>query len=117
MTPALLTAIDATHHVHLIIGSNPLAAARCTKSLEVGATPMVVASDDADIHYGLMKRFEDGEVQWVKRAFRDEDLQQFGRNEVDGVVDAVFVTLGGRNPLSMIPAHRYENLLIVESFT
>ncbi|KAI9716154.1 MAG: hypothetical protein M1812_005582 [Candelaria pacifica] len=100
MTPALLTAHDATHHVHLIIGSNPLAAARCTRSLEVGASPKVIAPSDTDVHYGLMKRIEDGEVEWIKRAFRDGDLSELGRDEVDGVVDAVFVTLGGKNPLS-----------------
>ncbi|KAI9796052.1 MAG: hypothetical protein M1835_004718 [Candelina submexicana] len=97
MAPALLTALDATHHVHLIIGSNPLAAARCTRSLEVGAEPKVVAPSDADVHYGLMKRIEDGEVEWIKRAFRDEDLRELGRDQVDRVVDAVFVTTGGKS--------------------
>ncbi len=102
MTPALLTAVDSTHHVHLIIGSNPLAAARCTRSLEVGAKPKVVAPSDGDVHYGLMKRMEEGEVEWTKRTFRDEDLTELGRDEVDGVVDAVFVTLGGKSPLSKV---------------
>ncbi|KAI9703202.1 MAG: hypothetical protein M1836_007767 [Candelina mexicana] len=97
MAPALLTALDATNHVHLIIGSNPLAAARCTRSLEVGAEPKVVAPSDADVHYGLMKRIEDGEVEWIKRAFRDEDLRELGRDQVDRVVDAVFVTVGGKS--------------------
>ena len=50
---SLLTAIDSTSHVHLIVGSNPLAAARCTKSLEVGAIPIVIAPETADVHYGL----------------------------------------------------------------
>lgn len=100
MAPALLTALDAAHHVHLIIGSNPLAAARCTRSLEVGAKPTVVAPSDGDVHYGLMKRIEEGEVEWTKRVFKDEDLTELGREEVDGVVDAVFVTLGGKSPLS-----------------
>lgn len=100
MAPALLTAVDSTDHVHLIVGSNPLAGARCTRALEVGAKPVLIAPADASIHYGLMKRIDDGEVAWVKRDFEDTDLTTLGREEVDRVVDAVFVTLGGKTALS-----------------
>ncbi|KAK7731477.1 uroporphyrin-III C-methyltransferase [Botryosphaeria dothidea] len=100
MAPALLTAVDSTDHVHLIIGSNPLAGARCTRSLEVGARPVLIAPENASIHYGLMKRIDEGEVAWVKRDFKDDDLTTLGREEVDRVVDAVFVTLGGKSALS-----------------
>ncbi|KAF1365708.1 uroporphyrin-III C-methyltransferase [Lizonia empirigonia] len=96
MPPALLTAVDSASHVHLIIGSNPLAAARCTRSIEVGANPVLIAPEDATLHYGLVKRIEDGQVKWLKRSFQDEDLTTLGRAEVDGVVDAVFVTVGGK---------------------
>ncbi|KAF2805251.1 siroheme synthase [Mytilinidion resinicola] len=100
MASALLTAVDSTSHIHLIVGSNPLAGARCTRSIEVGAKPVLVAPEDASLHYGLIKRIEEGEAEWMKRAFRDNDLTTLGRDEVDRVVDAVFVTLGGKNPLS-----------------
>ncbi|OAG10429.1 uroporphyrin-III C-methyltransferase [Paraphaeosphaeria sporulosa] len=102
MAPALLTAVDSASHVHLIIGSNPLAAARCTRSLEVGAKPILLAPEDATLHYGLAKRIEDGEVQWLKRGFHQEDLTTLGREEVDRVVDAVFVTAGGKGNLSTL---------------
>ena len=100
MAPALLTAVDSASHVHLIIGSNPLAAARCTRSIEVGAKPILIAPEDATLHYGLAKRIEDGEVQWLRRSFCDDDLTTLGRPEVDRVVDAVFVTAGGKGSLS-----------------
>lgn len=100
MAPALLTAVDSKSHVHLIIGSNPLAAARCTRSLEVGAKPIVIAPEDATLHYGLAKRIEDGQVQWLKRCFRDDDLTTLGRPDVDSVVDAVFITAGGKGSSS-----------------
>lgn len=99
MSPALLTAVNATSHIHLIIGSNPLAGARCTRSLEVGAQPVLLAVEDSTLHYGLERRIEAGEVKWLKRGFQDEDLTTLGRAEVDGVVDAVFVTAGGKNSL------------------
>ncbi|KAF2205113.1 uroporphyrin-III C-methyltransferas-like protein [Delitschia confertaspora ATCC 74209] len=100
MAPALLTAMNSTGHVHLIIGSNPLAGARCTRSLEVGATPIVIAPQDGTVHYSLMKRIEAGEIKWLQRSFQDDDLTSCGRTEVDSVVDAVFVTVGGKLPLS-----------------
>jgi uroporphyrin-III C-methyltransferase len=97
---SLLTAVDSTSHVHLIVGSNPLATARCAKSLEVGAKPIVIAPDTADVHYGLQKRIDDGSVTWLKKRFEDEDLSSLGREEIGGFVDAVFVTTGPRDPLS-----------------
>ena len=100
MNPALLTATNCDGHVHLIVGSNPLAGARCSKCTEVGATPKLLAPAEANLHYGLTKRIEEGQVEWLKRDFRDDDLTSLGREEVDYVVDAVFVTLGGHHPLS-----------------
>ncbi|RFU34900.1 hypothetical protein B7463_g1492, partial [Scytalidium lignicola] len=97
---SLLTAVDCTGHVHLIIGSNPLAAARSSKSLEVGAKPLLIAAADSELHYALQKRVDSGEVQWLKKSFEDEDVLRLGRAEVGGVVDAVFVTSGPRDPLS-----------------
>jgi len=100
MPSSLLTAVDSARHVHLIIGSNPLAGARCTKSLEVGAVAKLIAPADSELHYGLVKRIEEKEVAWIQREFKEEDLKTLGREEVDNVVDCVFVTLGSRHPLS-----------------
>ena len=101
MAPPLLTALDSTGHVHLIVGSNPLASARCSRSIEVGAKPKVIAPADAEIHYVLAKRIEDGEVEWIKKSFEDADLSTLGREEVNDFVDAVFVTVNGKNAFSM----------------
>lgn len=100
-SPALLTAVDSVSHVHLIVGSNPLAGARCARSVEVGARPKLVAPVDAALHYGLQKRIDDGQVERLPRDFLDDDLRTLGREEVDRVVDAVFVTLGRTHPLSI----------------
>ncbi|EME86614.1 uncharacterized protein MYCFIDRAFT_210555 [Pseudocercospora fijiensis CIRAD86] len=100
MAPALLTAVDSTAHVHLIIGSNPLAGARCARSIEVGAKPILIAPENATIHYGLAKRIEEKAVQWVQKEFEEGHLTALGREEVDHVVDAVFVTSGGKSELA-----------------
>jgi uroporphyrin-III C-methyltransferase len=97
----LLTSIDSTGHIHLIIGSNPLAAARCAKSLEVGAKPLLISPEPAELHYALQKRIDDREVEWLKKPFEDDDILCLGREEINGVVDAVFVTTGPRDLLSM----------------
>ena len=99
--PSLLTALDCEKNIHLIIGSNPLASARCAKSIEVGAKPKIIAPADADVHYVLAKRIEDGEVEWIQDGFKDDHLTTLGRDEVENVVDAVFVTSGGKSALSM----------------
>lgn len=90
----LLIAQDSSKHVHLIVGSNSIASTRCTKSIEVGARPKIIAPADANLHHVLRKRIEDGEVEWIQRSFEEEDLRKLGRDEVDNVVDAVFVTIG-----------------------
>ena len=99
---SLLTSVNSTGHVHLIVGSNPLAAARCAKSLEVGAKPLLIAPETADLHYALQKRIDNGEVKWLKKSFEDDDLLRLGREEITGAVDAVFVTSGPKDPLSMM---------------
>ncbi|OLN96479.1 Uroporphyrinogen-III C-methyltransferase [Colletotrichum chlorophyti] len=99
-TTSLLTALNCKGNTHLIIGTNPLAAARCTQALNAGATPILLAPETPDLHYGLQKRIEAGEVTWHKKSFEDSDLFTLGRDDVDNVVDAVFVTSGPRDPLS-----------------
>ncbi|KAJ5306273.1 hypothetical protein PENANT_c017G07090 [Penicillium antarcticum] len=96
----LMAAWNAESQVHLIVGSNPLAAARCAKALEVGAQPIIIAPEAVDMHYTLSEHISKGSAQWVRREFQDSDLTTLGREEVDHVVDMVFVTLGGSNPLS-----------------
>jgi uroporphyrin-III C-methyltransferase len=97
---SLLTATDARAHVHLVVGSNPLASSRCGQSLSVGALPILLAPETAELHYALQKRVDDGEVKWVKKTFEDVHVLTLGREEVGHVVDAVFVTSSPRDPLS-----------------
>lgn len=102
MPTLLLTAHDCVGHVHLIIGSNSIANARCTKSLEVGAKPIIIAPEDAEVHYALKDKLDAGHVIRIIAAFHDEDLTRWGRDEVDNFVDAVFVTLGGKESLGTL---------------
>lgn len=97
---SLLTATDARSHVHIIVGTNPLASARTTQSLSVGASPILIAPETAELHYALRKRIDDGDVKWIRKAFQDNDLLVLGREELGGVVDAVFVTSGPRDSQS-----------------
>jgi uroporphyrin-III C-methyltransferase len=97
---SLLTAIDSTSHIHLIVGANSLAGSRCAKSLEVGAKPLLIAPETAELHYSLRTRIDANEVRWLAKQFEDEDVLQLGREEIGRVVDAVFVTLKPRDPIS-----------------
>ncbi|KAI1742033.1 uroporphyrin-III C-methyltransferase [Xylaria scruposa] len=93
---SLLTAVNAESHIHLIIGSNSLAAARCGQSLAAGASPILLAPATTELHYSLQKRVDDGEIKWVKEEFQESHLFTLGREDVDHVVDVVFVTSGSR---------------------
>ncbi|KAJ5083190.1 hypothetical protein N7456_012617 [Penicillium angulare] len=99
-TAPLMTAWNVEAHTHLIIGANPLAAARCSKSLEAGAHPIIIAPETADLHFTLAEQIASGKAQWLHRGFQDEDLTTLGREEVDGVVDMVFVTSSGSHEIS-----------------
>lgn len=99
----MLAGLNCRGNIHLIVGTNPLAAARCTQSLNAGAKPIVLAPETSELHYALQKRIDDGSVAWEKKAFEDGDLLRLGREEVGFVVDAVFVTT--RDSLSAFPVH------------
>ncbi|KAJ5565913.1 hypothetical protein N7535_007551 [Penicillium sp. DV-2018c] len=96
----LMTAWNTESQVHLIVGSNPIAAARCAKSIEVGAKPIIIAPETDDLHFTLSEHISNGSAQWIRHEFQENDLTNLGREEVDHVVDLVFVTLGSHNPLS-----------------
>uniref|UniRef100_A0A0B7K007 precorrin-2 dehydrogenase n=1 Tax=Bionectria ochroleuca TaxID=29856 RepID=A0A0B7K007_BIOOC len=97
---SLLAGLNCRGNTHLIIGTNPLAASRCTQSLNAGARPIIVAPTGVEVHYSLQKRIDDGEVKWQQKAFEDADLFTLGREEVGNVVDGVFVTSGPHDPQS-----------------
>jgi Putative NAD(P)-binding len=99
-----LVAVNVSSQVHLIIGSDSLAASRCTKCLESGSKPIVIAPESANMHYILAEYIEKGSVLWLRRNFQDDDLKTLGRDEVDGVVDVVFITVGAGDPLSKLPS-------------
>ncbi|KAH6605206.1 uroporphyrin-iii c-methyltransferase precorrin-2 dehydrogenase sirohydrochlorin ferrochelatase [Trichoderma cornu-damae] len=97
---SMLAGLNCQGNIHLVVGTNPLAAARCAQSLGAGAHPVLIAPETAELHYGLRRRIDDGSVKWVRAAFEDEHLFRLGREEVGGVVDAVFVTAGSREHLA-----------------
>ncbi|KAL8354749.1 hypothetical protein RB601_000486 [Gaeumannomyces tritici] len=103
---SMLTAVDCRGHVHLVLGTNPLAASRCAQSLAAGATPILIAPDTTNgdagdpLHYALRRRVDSGEVQWLRRPFAPADVSTLGRPEASSHVDAVFVTAGPRDPQS-----------------
>lgn len=90
--PALLTAQDCVGQVHLVLGSGPLAASRCVKSVQAGAHPIVISPVGAPCHYTLTNAIENGTVRQIQEDFKEEHLYTLGRDEVEGFVDAVFVT-------------------------
>ncbi|KMU84523.1 hypothetical protein CIHG_02307 [Coccidioides immitis H538.4] len=96
----LLMAQNVESQIHLIIGSNSLSAARCSKCIDAGAIPVIIAPPNGEMAASLSQKIQDGSVRWIQREFKDNDLSTLGRAEVDGYVDAVFITAGANNHLS-----------------
>jgi uroporphyrin-III C-methyltransferase len=94
MVVPLLTSMDCTNQVHLVIGSNGIAAKRATRSHEAGANCVLLAPvEKEELHFDLKEFIERDRIKHIDREFQEADLTTFGRAEVDGVVDMVFVTL------------------------
>ncbi|KAK4940985.1 uroporphyrin-III C-methyltransferase [Elasticomyces elasticus] len=118
--PALLTAQSCIDHVHLIVGSGPLAASRCAKSLEVGARPVVVSPETDDVHFTLAKAIEDGRVKWVQRGFQEEDLRTLGREDVDGAPESIHISnlcKRMRIPVNVVDAPRLCTFTLLSTYS
>lgn len=63
----------------------------------ISPLPAPIGDNNSDglvmMHTGLKDKIDSGEVTWIKREWREEDLTSLGREEVGKVVDAVFVTV------------------------
>ena len=98
MPVPLLTSVDCNNQVHLIVGDDGIAAKRVARSLEAGASCILISPVKKDkLHFDLKDFVERNRIKQVERVFREDDLRTLGREEVDGIVDMVFVTL---SPLS-----------------
>ena len=94
MPVPLLTSVDCTRHVHLIVGDGGIAAKRAARSLEAGAECIVISPAGVeDLYFDLKALVERQRVRYIQREFEETDLTSLGREEVDRVVDMVFVTL------------------------
>lgn len=63
------------------------------------------------MHFTLSEHISNGSAQWIRREFQDKDLTTLGREEVDHIVDLVFVTLGGNNSLSKTCIHDSQTIV------
>uniref|UniRef100_A0A060T6B5 ARAD1B14674p n=1 Tax=Blastobotrys adeninivorans TaxID=409370 RepID=A0A060T6B5_BLAAD len=87
--PGLLTSIAIKGQVVLVVGQTNLTKSRVRILLDHGAVPIVVTGDPNDDWFD-----DDLEgVTVLRKPIEETDLTSLGRDEVDGVVDAVFVTL------------------------
>jgi Putative NAD(P)-binding len=92
MPVPLLTSVDCAHQIHLVIGDNGIAAKRVTRSLDAGASCILISPIELG-EFHLHSKNKGVRMEHVQREFREDDLKTFGRPEVGGIVDMVFVTL------------------------
>lgn len=91
----MLTSLVCGGEVHLVVGGNSnIAALRVTAILSSGATPILIhAAEVKSFPTSLQAQIESGKVQWIQSDFTPDHLTTLGRDDVDKVVDRVFVTL------------------------
>ncbi|KAK9485112.1 tetrapyrrole methylase [Lipomyces starkeyi] len=99
--PGLLISQNCISQIHLVIGSTALSLTRVSKSLECGATVILIAPKASETTQTLAvwetevqaKEASYPNFRWIQREFKDDDLTILGRDEVDNFVDIVFVAL------------------------
>lgn len=97
----LLTAQNCEGEVHLIVGVSTLTPFRVESIKQAGASPILVSSVDK-LPVRLEQQVANGDLKWIQRDFDIElDLTSLGRDEVDSVVDKVFVTSKSTSEMSI----------------
>ncbi|KAK9375060.1 tetrapyrrole methylase [Lipomyces chichibuensis] len=106
--PGLLISQNCISQTHLVIGSTALSLTRVSKSLECGANVILIAPKASETTQTV--KVWETEIQakeasypnftWIQREFNDDDLTILGRDEVDNVVDTVFVALQSTSVLA-----------------
>ncbi|KAK9331766.1 tetrapyrrole methylase [Lipomyces starkeyi] len=99
--PGLLISQNCISQIHLVIGSTALSLTRVSKSLECGATVILIAPKASETTQTLAvweteiqaKEASYPNFRWIQREFKDDDLTILGRDDVDNVVDIVFVAV------------------------
>lgn len=91
--PGLLTSQNLTEMRYLVVGWSNLTVSRVTTLIEHGSSSVVVAGVNGLTEAEAERATAAGASQVLDRPFTVDDLTTLGREEVDKVVDGVFVTL------------------------
>ncbi|KAK9481335.1 tetrapyrrole methylase [Lipomyces japonicus] len=118
--PGLLISQSCSDQVHLIVGSSALSLSRISRSLDCGASVVLIApqpstplSNSTTWNAELQAKLSQfSKLTWLDREFDFQDLTTLGRTEVDKVVDIVFVTLPSSSPLRSKISERCKRLRI-----
>lgn len=90
----LLASLNCVGEVHLIIGASNVASIRVNSIMEAGANPVLIANSSAEkFPRSLQNNINDGKLKHIQKGFENSDLSTLGREEIDHIVDKVFVTL------------------------
>lgn len=90
----LLASWNCEQEIHLVVGISNAAVFRVNSIKESGAIPIIITNGDIkEFPWGIRSLIEEGKLRWVRKLFELSDLSSQGRDEVNRVVDKVFVTL------------------------
>lgn len=91
----LLASLLCLGEIHIVYGgTSNVAALRINSILATGANPILIQDTDLDkFPHNLQDHINEGKVKWIKETYNREQLSTLGRDEVDTIVDRVFVSL------------------------
>ncbi|EGW33413.1 methionine metabolism [Spathaspora passalidarum NRRL Y-27907] len=95
--PSLLASLISTGETHLVIGYSNVASIRITSIIESGASPILITNKGTIFTPSVQQYQEDGKLEIIYDDLKIDNirnsLKTLGREEVDGIVDRVFVSL------------------------
>jgi len=96
----LLVSLNSNGEVHGVIGDSPVAFLRVATIIESGAKAIIWATSDELFPPSIKQHIDDGNVQFIRSDYEFENLtagvSSYGRDDVDGVIDRLFVCLPGK---------------------
>lgn len=94
LSPSLLAGLRCDGEVHLVVGVTNMAWLKIARIFEAGADVKLIGRGDSQrINDKIEEYQKKGNIEWLDRDFELSDLKSLGRDEVDKIVDKVFVTL------------------------
>jgi uroporphyrin-III C-methyltransferase len=107
----LLISLNSHDEVHGVIGDSPVAYLRVATIIESGAKAIIWATTDELFPPSVKQHIDDGNLRFIRSDYDFENLtgevSSCGRDDIDGVIDRLFVCLPGKFGTLKLQLYQY----------